>query len=115
MGIFDDGFTNEDAAVLGGIIGFAEESLRVENEDPEAEEYLPEEESGVESSAVEEENLRLIRNGNPELFRYIVSIARKQAKKWARDREDRKVVAEELEAMAKCERELNDLENNNDS
>jgi uncharacterized protein YjiS (DUF1127 family) len=110
MGIFDGDFTTEDAAVLGGTIGFAEESIREEEAGEETtEEISSEEASEIESNAAGEADLRLIRNGNPELFRYIVSIARKQAIKWAQDKRDREAVADELEAMARSEQELKDL------
>lgn len=106
MDIFDGEFTTEDAAILGGAIGFAEESIQIEEKD--AEEPPGVETSDTESDAMEETDLRLIRNANPSLFRYVLEVARKQSKRWARDRKDREVVAEELEAMAKCERENND-------
>lgn len=106
MDIFDGDFTAEDAAVVGGMMGFAEESVREENQElPE----LSEDQSDIESAADNEVNLRLIRNANPELFRYIISIAQRQSIKWAQERREREAVSDELEAMARSEKELKDL------
>lgn len=106
MGIFDDGFDAEDATILGGAMGFAEESMRAEeeglNEEPEEEEF--------DFSELKEVDLRLIYNMNPDLFKHIVGLVRKQNAKWAADRMDREEVAEELKALEESEKMLEDLE-----
>lgn len=104
--MFDDGFDAEDATILGGAMGFAEESMRAEeeglNEDAEEEDF--------DVSELKEVNLRLVYNTNPGLFKYIVKLIRKQKEKWANDRRAREEVAEELEALEKSEAMLKDLE-----
>jgi hypothetical protein len=112
MSIFDDGFDAEDACVLGGTMGFAEESMRAEEEDPE--EPLEKEED-VSPSEIEEINLRLIYNMNPGLFNYIVRIAKKQRARWEKDRLAREAVEEELKAIRESEKCLEGLEANDDN
>lgn len=102
MSIFDDGFDAEDATILGGAMGFAEESMKAEEETEEA----PEEEIDIDPSELKEVDLRLIRNMNPGLFKYIANIVRKQKAKWQKDRLARESVEEELKALEESEKYL---------
>jgi len=112
MSLFDDGFDAEDATILGGAMGFAEESMRAEEESPEED---PKEETDIDPSELKEVDLRLIYNMNPGLFKYIVNIIRRQRARWERDRLDREAVAEELKAMEESEKCLEELEVEDDS
>lgn len=99
MSIFDDGFDVEDATILGGIMGFAEESIR---EEEELNEELGDD-IDVDMSEIKDTDLRLIHNMNPGLFKYIISIVKRQTAKWKQDRIDREEVEEELEALRESE------------
>jgi len=112
MDIFDDGFDIEDATFLGGAIGFAEESIRAEEAVPDKD---LEEDIEVDPSHLKDENLRLIYNMNPGLFKYVVNTIRKQTNKWRKDRLDRQEVEEELEALRKTEEILGELGEDDDS
>ena len=107
MTIFDDGFDIEDAAYLGGAIGFAEESIRAEEEEPNEE---PEEDIDVDLPEIKDTDLKLIYNMNPDLFKYIVGIIKRQQAKWRRDRLDNEEVADELQALRETEAMLEGLE-----
>lgn len=111
MSIFDDGFDAEDAAYLGGAIGFAEESIRAEEEQEEELEDIVD----IDLSGLKEVDLRLIYNMNPGLFKHIVNIAKKQKAKWRRDRLDREEVSEELIALRESEELLEELGDEDDS
>ena len=100
MSIFDDGFDAEDALVLGGTIGFAEESIKSEEEGLD---NAPEEDIDIDMSEIKEVNLRLIYNMNPDLFRYIMRIAKRQKDRWKKDRLARESVQEELVCLDKSE------------
>jgi hypothetical protein len=112
MSLFDDGFDVEDATILGGAMGFAEESMKAEEESPEE---ISEEEIEVDLSEIKDTDLRLIHNMNPSLFRYIINIIQKQRAKWERDRLDRESVREELIALEESEKCLEELEVNDDN
>jgi len=107
MSLFDGDFDIEDATILGGIAGFAEESLREENRD--LSELDPSEES-VKSEADKEISLRRLRSTEPALFEYIVKLVVKHRKAWAEQRRQRELEAEqvshEIEAMEKTESKL---------
>ena len=111
MSIFDDGFDAEDAAYLGGAIGFAEESIRAEEEQEEE----PEDVIDVDPSVLKEVDLRLVYNMNPGLFKHIVNIIKKQRARWRRDRLDREEVEDELEALEASEKMLEEMGDNDDS
>ncbi len=110
MSIFDDGFDAEDAATIGGAMGFAEESMRIEDEglfeepEPVLEDLKPFE--------INEVNLQIFKNTNPGLFKYIVGLVARQKRLW------RKKLAimrseesnGELEALARTERLLEESE-----
>ena len=100
MSIFDDGFDAEDATILGGIMGFAEESIRAEEESLDEE---PEDDINIDMSEIKDTDLRLIYNMNPGLFKYIVNIIKRQTARWRQDRIDREEVEEELEALRESE------------
>lgn len=117
MSFFDDGnFSAEDAAVFGGIAGFAEESMREENIDPD--EYDPiddqKEKDEIDNYVNNNVPLRLLRNENPNLFNYVLKLAREHQLKWAEERRIREEVSDELEAIADCESELANLEKKNE-
>jgi hypothetical protein len=99
MSIFDDGLDIEEALTLAGAIGFAEESMRAEEDLEEA----PEEEIEIDSSEIKEIDLKLIYNMNPGLYRYIANIVRNQKIKWEKDRLAREAVTEELAALEETE------------
>ena len=105
MDIFDDGFGMEEALTLAGAIGFAEESIRLEEdiEDP------PEEEIEINSSDIEGIDLKLIYNMNPDLYKYVANTVRNQKIKWENDRLAREAVAEELAALEETEPVLEDM------
>jgi hypothetical protein len=115
MSLFGGPLSTKEALDLGAAFGFAEEALK---EEEEAEKGLEpnekEESSGIDPSKIDDTNLRLIRNGNPELFEYIVELAYKQAKKWRKERLEmeaiREEVAEELKALEDTERMLRENE-----
>lgn len=111
MNIFDDGFDAEDAAYLGGVIGFAEESIRAEEElDEELEDLID-----IDLSKTKETDLRLIYNMNPDLFKHIVNIIKRQRDKWRKDRLDNEEVKDELRALAASEEMLEEMGEGNDS
>ena len=112
MGIFDDGFDAEDACILGGAMGFAEESMRAEEEGAEE---GPEEKVEIDSSEIKGTDLRLIYNMNPGLYKYIANMVRKQKIKWEKDRLARESVAEEMVALEESEAMLEDMEFENDN
>jgi len=112
MSIFDDGFDAEDACILGGIVGFAEESIRVEEEGLEK---APEEEIEIDSSEIKGTDLVLIYNMNPGLYKYIANIVRRQKVKWEKDRLARESVTEEIAALEESEAMLEDMEFENDN
>jgi hypothetical protein len=114
MNMFDGDFSAEDACVLGGAMGFAEESMRAEEEDPEK---APEEEEEVEidSSEIKGTDLNLIYNMNPGLYKYIANIVRSQKIRWEKDRLARESVAEELAAIERSEAMLEDVGFENDN
>lgn len=105
MSIFDDGLDIEEALTLAGAIGFAEESIKAEEELGED----PEEEAEIDFSEIKEIDLKLIHNMNPSLYKYITNIVRSQKIKWEKDRLARGAVAEELAALEKTEAMLEDM------
>jgi hypothetical protein len=112
MDIFEDGFDMEDAAILGGIIGFAEDSMKAEEEDLEE---IAEEKINIDPSEIKEANLKLIYNMNPDLFNHIVNIVKKQNIKWKKDRIAREAVKEELEALEESKEILENIEAEDDN
>lgn len=106
-GFFDGDFTNADAAAVGGMMGFAEESMREEErglEDPETTALSKE----VKEASFSDERLRVFSRSYPELFEHILMIASRQTEQWRRDREAYEEVKDELEAMEACEAMLNE-------
>jgi len=98
--MFDDEFDTQDAVVIGGIMGFAEESLREENQefdDIELEDLIPDTPPDRDAS------LAAFKRSNPELYRKIVHTIVKQRIMWAQERKDFEEVKDELRAMARCE------------
>lgn len=106
-GFFDGDFTNADAAAVGGMMGFAEESMREEErglEDPETAALSRE----VKEDSFSDERLKVFSRSYPKLFEHIVKIASEQTKRWREDREAREEVRDELEAIEACEEMMPD-------
>ena len=106
MNMFDDGFDIEDATIIGGIMGFAEESMREENRQPDEIEEEIEEPRGRSVSVT----MRLLKNENPNLFAYVVKKVIEHKRKWAEARRQREQdmqdvvdVDHELKALARTE------------
>jgi len=87
---FDD-FDWEDATTLGGIMGFAEESVREENmkdpSEPCCEERFDASSDDTESGLSLKQQLRLLENMNPDLARYVIEKVKEQKKYWRISRE----------------------------
>jgi hypothetical protein len=98
--IFDDGFDAKDAAIMGGVIGFVEESMREEDRVFEDEEF---EEKLLERVSNRDVNLVSFSRSHPDLFRKIVHTIVAQRAQWAQERRDFEEVKEELIAIEKCE------------
>jgi len=84
MSLFDDGFDAEDATIIGGIMGFAEESIREEDR-------LPEDIEEIDDADIAEQNInmKLLRNENPSLFAYVIEKVIEHKRKWAEARRQR--------------------------
>ena len=82
---FDD-FDWEDAAILGGIIGFVEESIREEErgfDDDTDDDTL---EERMREAVDRDVNLLQFRRENPQLYDFILKKVIEQRIKWRRDR-----------------------------
>jgi len=104
--MFDDDFDTEDATIIGGIMGFAEESMREENRQPED----IEEEPDLEGVGPTNTTMRLLKSENPGLFAYVAKKVIEHKKKWSeykrqrsQDMSDIDSVRHELEAMERTE------------
>ncbi len=103
----DGDFDIQDAAILGGIMGFAEESIREEEAGLSDEKF---EDIEVNPSKITDVDLRLFYNGNPELFNHVVNTVRKHAataKMRRQTKNDIKEVQHEIDAMEKSEAYMN--------
>ena len=81
---FDD-FDWEDATILGGIMGFAEESAREERMKDPSEPCYEEcfmSSDDTESKLTLKQQLRLLENMNPDLAQYIIEKVKEQKKYW---------------------------------
>ncbi len=99
----DGDFGLDDAALLGGMMGFAEESIR-EEEKIFREEY---EDIEINPDDISDVNMRLFYNGNPDLFKHIINTVRRHAangRMIAQMKKDKAEVQHELDAMAKTEK-----------
>ncbi|KKN34068.1 hypothetical protein LCGC14_0797390 [marine sediment metagenome] len=99
----DGDFDIQDAAILGGIMGFAEESIR-EEESGLVDEKL--ENIEVNPEKIDDVNLRLFYNGNPKLFNHVVNTIRKHiatAKARRQMKDDMEEVQHEIDAMKESE------------
>ena len=103
VGSFDSG----DAAILGGILGFAEEAFRDENfsEDANGDIHID-----VDSGDIKDVNLRLVYNQDPEFFKYIVRLVIKHNRKWKNERLAREALKVELDALKRSEELLKEIE-----
>ena len=108
----DNGFDIEDATLLGAAAGFAEESIRAEEAEPDED---PESIIDIDSSQIESDDLRLIRNANPGLFKHIIDIIKKQSIRWRKNRLALEEVEEELGALKEAEEMLEELGEGYDS
>jgi hypothetical protein len=93
----DIDFGAEEAALLGGVIGFAEESLREENRLPD------DSDPDIEPSNDGDVNLRLFRNGHPDLYKHIVKTVIRQRLRWQNESAAMQENADEIAAMNRCE------------
>jgi hypothetical protein len=103
----DGDFDIQDAAILGGIMGFAEESIREEEAKPAEEKF---EDIEVNPNEITDINLRLFYNGNPALFNHVVNTVRKHAataKARKQMKNDIKEVQHEIDAMKESEEYMN--------
>jgi hypothetical protein len=112
MTIFDfdgDGdFGIDDAATLGGIMGFAEESMREEETRLEEDSF---DDIEIDPRTIKDINLRLFYNGNPALFKHVVNTVRKHvaaSRKRSQMRSDLREVQHELDAMRDTELLMNE-------
>jgi hypothetical protein len=108
---FGGDFDMGDAAIIGGIMGFAEEAIR--------DEQLGEGDGvdldiKIDPSKINDVNLRLVYNQDPEFFIYIVKLVIKQNRKWRNERLAREAVKDELEALQRSEELLEEEENAGD-
>jgi hypothetical protein len=97
---FDGDFDAKDAAIIGGIMGFAEESMREEDQELDDEEL---EEILLNDPSDRDVNLAAFKRSYPEMYRKIVHIIVRQRAVWAQERRDFELVKDELRAMEKCE------------
>jgi len=106
----NDEFDAKDAAIIGGAVGFVEESLRNENVTFEEND---DGEVDVDPKMLNSNDLRIAYNTDPHLFKYIVNIIIKQKKKWKERREWLESLSEdslhELRAIEKTEKMLENL------
>ena len=105
--MFDDGFDMEDATIIGGIMGFAEESIREENRQPDE---IDEEPEGMPSGRSVSVTMKLLKNENPGLFAYVVKKVLEHKRKWAKAKKQREQdmvdvsgVRHELDAIERTE------------
>jgi hypothetical protein len=107
--MFDDGFDAEDALMIGGAMGLAEEAIRDENEALSQEHEVHHEASRL--ARLKDVNLQIFRNTNPELFEYIVAIVIRQKRKWRKQIAAMRnsEVNHELRALEKTEELLDDV------
>ena len=76
--IFNDGFDAEDAAILGGIIGFAEDSIKNEELGENDDDAIPEISDDQIADCIEQNqeiSLQLLYNENPELVQHLIKRA----------------------------------------
>jgi hypothetical protein len=100
-----DKFDITDMAFLGGVVGFVDEALAEENQFQD--EDGPDPLDVVSNNSVPNDvNIRLFRNGHPDLYEHIVRTISNQQKEWAKEREARESIQPELDALAKCEKLL---------
>lgn len=104
---FDD-FDWEDAAILGGILGFAEESARQERmKDPSELDYQEHFEplDEKESRLTLKQQLRLLENMNPDLARYVKEKVIEQKKYWRMSRKSSSVLRDVVKEWQNLEKE----------
>ena len=104
MGIFDGDFGADDAAIIGGIMGFAEEAIRDENRELDE---LDIDDMMMDSRIEKDIDLASFRRSYPELFKHILYTIVVQKYRWARNRRqeqlDLESVKDELDALARTE------------
>lgn len=104
MGIFDGDFGAADAAIIGGIMGFAEEAIRDENREMDDLDI-----DGMLMDPRIEKNIDLasFKRSYPDLFKHILYTIVMQKYRWSRDRRqeqtDLESVKHELDALARTE------------
>jgi len=103
-----DKLDSGDIIFMAGAIGLADESIQEENQfDNDVEDPIGLLDPPVERNNV---NVRLFRNGHPELYDHIVETIAKQRVEWAESKRIKAEVQHELDALDECERILRDTE-----
>jgi len=104
MNLFDGDFDAEDAAILGGVLGFADES--VQEEERSVEEVVDNNEEEVSVGEVSDVDMKLLYNDDPEFFTDIVKLARNHRKIWAKKKEEVKFAEEYAQMMQEINEEV---------
>ena len=104
MNIFDDDFNAEDAAILGGVLGFADESVREEERPPE--EVENEVEPEISSGEISDLDMKLLYNDDPEFFEDIAKLAKEHRKIWTRKKDEMRFIEEYAQLMQEANEEI---------
>jgi len=104
MNLFDGDFDAEDAAILGGVLGFADESVQEEERSPEEVEDDNREEVLVKE--ISDTDMKLFYNDDPEFFEDIVKLAKYHRKIWARKKDEIKFAEEYAQLMEEANEEI---------
>ena len=109
--IFDDGFDASDAALLGGVLGFVEESIKAEEGgEREFDEMADEAIDNYVANGVDTQ-LRLLYNDNPGLVQHLIKRAYESRARYKARMEDQEIEAvrnemlEELREQEENERD----------
>ena len=100
--MFDEDVNNEDEAMFGGIAGMVEEELSENNDTTHDTEHKYYE---FDSNVIE---LRTFKRSYPDVYKFLVSKAISQRKKWEEEREEFEEVQSEIEAMELTEELIKD-------
>jgi hypothetical protein len=99
----------EDAAAIGGVLGFAEESIR---EEEDSNKMIDQDfDIEVDPRDITDLDLKIFYNTNPDLFNHVASIVRRQTIEW-REAVSKKREEEEIELALKEIKEEVDMDAN---
>lgn len=101
-------FDLEDGAILGGIFGFAEESGKEESrkqDDPLEIEDIEE----LDDKIVNDDDLRLLRNQDPDFFNHIVAKVVEQRKQYKKELDQKHINRENEEILEEIKDEIKQL------